>query len=306
MFTVSVVIVSFNTREKLRRCLEAVKGAHEVIVVDNASSDDSPEMAEREFPEVILLKNAENRGFGAANNQGAERATGDLILYLNSDCYAEPGAVERLASVFSEPTVAAGGGRLMHPDGELQLSSANRLTLWAVFCEQTLLEKLLPRSRLFSPYWNSWRHVSTAPVEQVMGACLMVRRGAPRFDERFFLYCEDTELCHRLREEGQILYVPEAAFVHELGSSSSGARWRTVALYNRGKELYFTIHGRPGSAAACLLLNRLGALLRLLVWAPACLLTLAVQARFRSQVGLFWKVLTAPLSGPRLPARKRQ
>lgn len=293
---VSVVIVSFNTRDKLKRCLAAVGPDHEAIVVDNGSSDGSAEMVAEAFPDVHLIRNAENRGFGAANNQGAALATRPYTLYLNSDAYAEPGSIERLALEMERPGVVACGGRLLNPDGSLQLSSANALTLWAVFCEQFWLEKLFPRSRWLSPYWNSWRYETAADVEQVMGACLMVRTGQAGFDERFFLYVEDTDLCHRLRRMGTIRYVPEARFVHELGSSSA-VRWQAVARYNRGKELFFLLHRGPSARAACLILDRFGALLRLLVWLAATLVTLFAVPRFRRQAAGFARVLLAPLEG---------
>ena len=124
-------------------------------------------------------------------------------------------------------------------------------------------------------------------------------RSRERFDERFFLYCEDTDLCYRLRKHGKIVYEPEAVFTHELGSSSSGiGRWKSVARYNRGKELYFQIHHGSFASGVCLFLDRLGALLRLLIWLVPSLLTLGLVKRFRDQVGLFARVLTTPLQGP--------
>lgn len=293
---VSVIVVSFNTCEKLRRCLTALGAEHQVIVVDNASADGSPEMVQTEFPHVKVIANAENGGFGAANNQGLAVATGELVLLLNSDAYVAPDTVSRLAEVFADPSVVAAGPRLVNPDGTLQWSAARELGLWAVFCEQAYLEKLLPGSRLFSPYWVRPSGDDTLDVEQVMGACLMMRLGE-RFDERFFLYCEDTDLCRRLRKRGRILYVPSLSVVHDLGSSSSQNRWRAVARYNHGKELYFRLHHGWAAWAVCLLLDRMGALLRLVVWT---LLALASGLRRdrRSQVTLFARVLTAPIFGP--------
>lgn len=291
--TVSVIEVSFNTIDFLRTCLASLGEADEVIVVDNASHDGSSEMVEREFPGVRLIRNERNLGFGTANNRGIEVASSDLVLLLNSDAYARPEAIRKLAKVFDDPKVVAAGGRLLNPDGTLQNSTAKRLTLWVVFCEQLYLE------RLFRAYWTTASLPQDRPseTEQVMGACLMMRP-IERFDERFFLYCEDTELCTRLRRHGVILYVPDAEFVHELGASSSAGRWRSVARYNRGKELYFAIHHGPASMIACFLLNRFGALLRLTVWGIPTVLTLGLVGRFRSKAGLFARVLVAPLRGP--------
>lgn len=294
---VTVIVVSYNTRELLRRCLESVKEAHQVIVVDNASRDGSPEMVEAEFPRVKLIRNHLNRGFGAANNQGLAAMTGDLALLLNSDAVAFPGSVPKLAAVFDDDGVVAAGGRLQGDDGHEQLSCCNALTLWAVVCEQFLFEKLLPFSAVFAPYWLNRRLTGSGPfkVEQCMGACLMMRP-VERFDERFFLYCEDTELCHRLRRHGKILFVREAPFGHALGASSSKTRWQAVARYNRGKELYFRLTSGWVAMGVCWLLDRLGAFIRLV----GGLIT-AWHPRGREKVSVFARVLFAPVNGPSLP-----
>ena len=300
---VSVVVVSYNTREKLRRCLSCIEPQHEVIVVDNGSTDGSAAMVKSDFPQVRLIENSGNVGFGAANNQGLELARREIVFFLNSDAYAEAGAINLLASKMDYDTVAV-GGQLLNPDGSVQDSAANELTLWAVFCEQTYLEKLFKGSALFSPYWITHCLNGESHVAQVMGACLMVKP-VERFDERFFLYCEDTALCKRLSRHGRIKYVPDARFTHELGSSSVGAsRWLSVARYNRGKELYFSIHRGAFASFLCWSLNRKGAFFRLLIYAFATLFTLGTRLTLRERVILWWKVLTAPLQGPDRPLRK--
>ncbi|MER3495866.1 MAG: hypothetical protein C4320_03095 [Armatimonadota bacterium] len=259
---VSVVIVSFNTADSLRRCLAAVEQEHEVIVVDNGSADASVAMVRAEFPAVHLIEAGENLGFGRACNLGAGMATGDLLLFLNSDCYAAEGAIRKLAEVFEDASVSGAGGRLLHPDGTLQNSTAHRMTLSVVLWEQFLLEKVWPI------YWTTRHFPLDRPsrTEQVMGACLMTRRpGFPGFDGRFFLYMEDTMLCDQLRHLGNILWVPDAVFTHELGTSSQGSWWKGVARYNRGKELYFLITRGRGAQMICRGLNKIGALLRIVL-----------------------------------------
>ncbi len=285
-----MVVVSFNTREKLRRCIGCIEPEHEVIVVDNRSTDGSAEMVKSDFPQARLIENSGNVGFGAANNQGMELARRELVLFLNSDCYASPGAISTLASKLDIGVVAV-GGKLLNIDGSLQESVANELTLWAVFCEQTYLEKLFRNSPLLSPYWVTRKLSADSDVAQVMGACLMIKP-IEQFDERYFLYCEDTDLCKRLRRHGKILYVPEAEFTHELGSSSVGiSRWLSVARYNRGKELYFSIHQGSFASGLCWVLNRWGAFLRLLIYSLLSVVTLGKKG---DHVRLWWKVLTAP------------
>ena len=143
-------------------------------------------------------------------------------------------------------------------------------------------------------------------------------RKVEHFDERFFLYCEDTELCRRLQKRGRIRFVPSAVFEHKLGGSSDGLRWWSVAMYNRGKELYFGIHHSRFQAVVCLCLNRLGAALRLVVWLVVgvssilliiglVLIILMPLLKKRQifhpfrQVALFARVLFAPISGPVTP-----
>lgn len=293
---VSVIVVSFNTKEKLRQCLSCIEPEHEVIVIDNASSDGSADMVESEFPSAKLVRNSENLGFGAANNVGMAAMSRRLALFLNSDCYAKPGAITRLSLRFTDPNVVAAGGRLQNPDGSHQPSVAGHLTLWRVFQEQTFLELIFRPFGL--GYWIIEPFQETRIVPQVMGACLMCRPIA-RFDERFFLYCEDTDLCKRLEAHGTILHEPSAEFIHELGSSSAGAeRWKSVARYNRGKELYFEIHHGRFQSRVCWLFNRSGALLRLLIWLVPTVVTLGLAPRFRAKVGLFAKVLSCPILGP--------
>ncbi len=346
--SLSIIVVSFNTRDLLRRCLASLGRNHEVIVVDNASSDGSAEMVKSEFPQVRLIANDGNLGFGAANNVGLDAMTGDMALLLNSDAFATEGAVETLLAAMEDETIVACGGRLLDPgrtkvldysdyvqelsmgrgligtedcvrkrwreaiDLSTQNSCSNRLSVWAVFCEQTGLEKLLPGSPVFSPYWctqrilqavsargnaNDPRSSPSFDVAQVMGACLMMRP-VERFDERFFLYCEDTELCRRLSQHGRIVYVPDAVFGHELGASSASARWESVARYNRGKELYFAIHHGRFQSGLCWILNRMGAILRFVGGGVATLLTLGRVHSYRYKAATFWRVLTAPVSGP--------
>jgi GT2 family glycosyltransferase len=154
--------------------------------------------------------------------------------------------------------------------------------------------------KLVGGYWRSffiWQKIAKpTEVAQVMGACLMMRP-LERFDERFFLYCEDTDLCKRLRRHGTIVYdgcPPD--FVHELGSSSSGEnRWLGVARYNRGKELYFSIHHGAAASAVCWLFDRLGAFARLVLYVILDMFTLGKR---HASVKLWWKVLTAPRLGP--------
>lgn len=271
----TAVVVSYNTVDKLRRCLLAL-GDVATIVVDNASKDGSPEMVRSEFPDARLVANPDNRGFSSANNQGLALVDTTLTLFINSDAYADPGAVSKLADAFENGKIVVAGGRLRNPDGSLQESVARPFTLGQVFLEQSLLEKV------FGGYWITRGLHGTAKVPQVMGACLMARtddlQAVGGWDERYFLYCEDTDLCLRLSAKGEIAWVEAAGFEHELGSSSRKEPWRGIARYNRGKELYFRIHQGVPAALVCKVLDAGGAALRMIV-----------KPR---QFSTWWKVLT--------------
>lgn len=308
MSTVTAIVVSYNSVNELPSCLNALKRERcdEIIVIDNNSQDGSADYVEHNFPEVVLIKNLENYGYGKACNQGLSIAASDFALILNSDTIAQPNSISRLKELMDKQGDAvACGGSLFFPDGRLQESAASELTLWVVFCEQTYLEKIFPRSNLFSPYWVSKRHVLEngfevpLEVEQVMGACLMMRRldgEFLRFDEGFFLYCEDTELCSRLREKGKIFYVPNARFVHLLGKSSADERWKSISYYNRGKERYFSLKKSTFAAFLCFAFNRFGALLRLSIWTALFLVSLGRVTNSAQKVGVWARVLAARIN----------
>ncbi len=298
---VSVIIVSYNTRELLRECLESLlcppAGATtptlEVIVVDNASADGSAQMVAEQFPQVRLIANPDNRGFGAACNQGLVAAQGRYALILNADIRAQASALGRLVQFMdAHPDAAMCGGQLRYPDGRVQPSCARELTLWWVFCEQSMLAKLFPRVRLFGGYWRTeWDFNATIETEQVMGACMLLRRPFPRFDEAYFLYCEDTDLCYRVRQSGgRIYYVHDAVFVHHLGASGEPQRAQMVIYYNRGKERYFRKFHGAWQARVCCWLNKSGALLRVAIGMLGTALTLGRRPRLRQYASTFWQV----------------
>lgn len=305
MPTLTIIVVNYNTRDSLRRCLKALGTEHEVIVVDNASRDDSAQMVEIDFPHVKLIANKKNRGFGPAANQAITAMTGELGMLMNADCRPRADSVRRLVEAFGEaPDAVAVGPRLVFPNGATQDSAANALTLWSVFCEQTGLQKLLPWTRIFAPYWESERLMNMSgpvhQVDQIMGACILFKP-LVKFDEDYFLYCEDTDFCHRLSQFGLIYYVKDAVFEHDLGASSRLFRWETIARYNRGKEMFFEKHYGKAAREVCIFINRCGALSRLLVWFLLLILSFGAWKKAWEKSHQWWKVLFVPRRGPELP-----
>jgi GT2 family glycosyltransferase len=260
--TVSIVIVSFNAREHLERCLEEVGGgAHEVVVVDNASSDGSPALVRERFPSVKLIELPENVGFGAANNVGMEAAGGDLFLLLNSDAWPVGEAIERLAAfTAASPRAGVVGPRLRNPDGSLQRSVRGRPTPWRLATEYLFLRYLGRRTRAFNGFYGAgFDHESVRSVEVVKGAVMLVRRDAYEatggFDPDFFMYGEEMDLCYRVGKAGwEVVFDPEAEFVH-IGGVSTGARWGDRPAFGpmrreqlRGHLRFIAKHQGPRSA----------------------------------------------------------
>jgi hypothetical protein len=246
----SVVVVTYNARGHVERCLETVaEGPHEVIVVDNASTDGTQELVRERFPSARLIELPENIGFGAANNVGMEAAGGDYSLLLNSDAWPRADGIESLRAIAeANPEVGIAGPRLVGPDGRLQKSVRGFPTLWRLATEYFLLRKLAPGSRLLNNFYGSgFDYGSRRPAEFLMGAVLLLRRDAVEevggFDPAFFMFSEEVDLCYRMRAAGwAVEFTPDAEFVH-LGGASTAPAWdRMFREQLRGHLRFFAKH----------------------------------------------------------------
>ncbi|HEY8284616.1 MAG TPA: glycosyltransferase family 2 protein [Chloroflexota bacterium] len=230
MSRIAVAVVNFNTRECLRDCLRAVMqaGLSELVVVDNASTDGSREMVRTEFPQVLLHVNERNTGYGAGANQAVKHCAAPYVLLLNADTMPQPQALSVLESYLDRhPRVGVCGPLLLDPDGGTQLSCFPFPTPLNVFLELTDISRLPRRLPLIG---KSSRHVGRAhAVPWIKGAALALRRTAfdavGGFDESFFMYSEEIDLCYRLRLHGwQTHFVPDARIVHAGAASTLQCR----------------------------------------------------------------------------------
>jgi GT2 family glycosyltransferase len=232
MVDLSVSVVSFRTPDLLKRCLTAVAAERarlelEVTVVDNASNDGSVDLVEAEFGWVRLVANQHNRGFGAAHNQALRQARGRYWLLLNSDAAPEPGALRVLVDAMdADPTLGVTGPRLRYPNGAVQPSRRRFPTVATLFLESTQLQRFWPHNAVLRRYYVQDRSDDVPQdVDWLVGACLCLRAEALRqvglFDERFFMYSEEIDLCRRLHAAGwRVRYVPRAEVAHIEGGSS--------------------------------------------------------------------------------------
>lgn len=283
-FDASVVIVSFNTRDLLRECIqtllrEADGVAYEVIVIDNASHDGSPDMVATEFPEAKLIRSDVNLGFGAANNRGFEVARGRYIVLLNSDAFPRPRALQlSLEHMDRNPRVGLAGGRLVGRDDSWQPSARMFPSLLNEFLVMSGLAAKYSKSRLFGRADRTWAdNFQPAQVDWVPGAYSIIRRSvldrAGFFDDRFFLYYEEVDLCRRIKAAGcEIWYWPDVVTVHLGGESAKTMKTHEVSRFGsqlvlwrmRSELLYYRKHHGAAGARSVMLLetwwNRMRAL----------------------------------------------
>lgn len=254
--SISVVIINYNTCQELRACLETIRpeATSNVIVVDNDSSDGSVEMVRSNFPWVALHANGTNLGYGAGSNRAITGCTTKYVLLLNSDTLLEPGALKALSHYFEQhPRAAIVGPRLVNPDVTLQASCYPFPTPLDTFLENStcaiflgrLIRRSIPGIRRL--YWRTWPHDSARIVPWVKGAAMAIRReafnGVGGFDESFFMYFEDADLCYRMKKAGwEIHFAPVTTVVHVGGASTEQVRTSMAVRQIQSTDLFYRRH----------------------------------------------------------------
>ena len=271
----SAIVVTYNSGESIGACLEALTREDcEIVVVDNASSDDTIRRVEEfvAWNPVRLIANEQNLGFGAAVNRGAQEASGDVLLILNPDAIAEPGAVADIMRCLETTHAAAVGGALLENDGQPARGFAFRRipTLAALVFEAVLINQLWPGNPVNRRYrCLDADYSKQQEVEQPAGACLAITHTMwdklGGFDEQFFpVWFEDVDLCKRLRElDGQIFFCPQAHFRHAGAHSVGQLSFRDRQLFWYGNMMrYARKHFSKGKVAILRLAIIKGMLLR--------------------------------------------
>ncbi len=317
----SVIVVSWNVRDLLRECLTSVvneqaatsseqpeataaqpsrtRGAPtaEIIVVDNASADDTAAMVQAEFPQVHLIVNAHNAGFAAANNQAIAQARGRFLFLLNPDAYLRPGALAGLARFLTaRPEAAVVGPNVLNADGTWQAASFRFPTLWDLFCEAVFLSVLFPHSRLFArKEIGGFNRDCVREVDWVQGCALVIRRevwdAVGPFDEGYWMYVEELDWCRRAKGLGyRVFFTPEAEVVHYGKRAVARARAAILPLGFRSHFRYFRKFDGRGVELAVRLITLLQMGLRAAV---SAVMVIAKRGSERARWQENWRAYTA-------------
>ncbi|MEE4206594.1 MAG: glycosyltransferase family 2 protein [Erythrobacter sp.] len=239
----TVIMVSYNTRELTLIALETLlekagNVSMDIVLWDNASSDGSADAVAERFPDIKLVRSAENLGFAAANNAAAAGTVSPWLLLLNPDTETHPGAVEKLLDFArAHPEAGIVGGRTVFADGSLNIASCwNKMTVWSLLCRATGLSRVFSASRMFNPEAiGGWKRDTVREVDIVVGCFLLTSRELWErlggFRDKYFMFGEEVDLCLRAAELGyRPMITPEAQIVHHVGASYAASEERIVKV----------------------------------------------------------------------------
>ena len=257
MTDLSIVIVSWNTKKYLEECLTSLRTIDgnlsvETIVVDNASSDGTPEMIRAQFPEVTLLETGANLGFAGGNNVGIQKASGNYVCLINSDVNVPPDCLPKMHSYMEQnSTIGLLGPGMLYTDGRVHRSGMRFPTLWNLFLRALFLDSLFKRSRFFGGYlMKDFQFDRTTDIDVLNGWFWMARREALNqaglLDRRFFMYAEDVDWCKQFHLAGwRVVFYPEARALHYGGASAANAPSRfNVEMQRANLQYWKKYHGR--------------------------------------------------------------
>lgn len=274
--SISVIIVSWNAKTFLLQCIQSVLLQHsahpmEIIVVDNASSDGSPEAVKNSFPTIKLICNEDNYGFAKANNIGIRASEGEYLFLINSDVVIHKNCFTKMIEYVEEhPKIGMLGPRIVDSNGRTQRSCMGYPSLWNLLSRALALDSLFPKSKIFGgQLMTFWGHDQIRSVNVINGCFWMLRRSALAqvglLDERFFIYGEDIDWCKRFNQGGwDVVFFPHAEAMHYGGASSANAPVKFYLEMQRANYQYWMKHHSYIAAKVFLLINMLHHVLRIL------------------------------------------
>jgi GT2 family glycosyltransferase len=303
MMDVSIIIVSWNTRDYLLNCIRSLMRTEasscEVWVVDNGSKDGSASEVKQSFPRVRLIENDSNLGFAKAVNQGLQVFSGRYALLLNPDTEVKEGAIEKLLGFMEDhPEAGVAGVQLLNSDGTKQNSIANFPSLTTELFNKRTLRWLFPER--FPGKERSY--AGAIEVDSVIGACMMVRRKAADdvgfLDEAYFLFLEETDWCFRMKKAGwKVYHVPQAEIIHFQGRSVAQDKRRSKVEYDRSRYRFFKKNWGKAQWFTLLIGRMFGLLLGLIYWTVMCSFTFFEHEKWRRKLSVVAYLLEWHLKG---------
>ena len=274
----SIVIVTWNSRKDIDRCLHALSASGtrtpmEILVVDNASGDGTAAFVQSAFPGVVVLMSGTNAGFASGNNLALNRAQGRYLLLLNPDTVVHPGALDVLVRFMDDhPGVWACGPPLFNADGSPQRTGVRFPGIWNLLVESLFLDRAFPGTRLFGGHRQLYCDPEVPrSVDYLQGSCLLVRRSAMErvgeLDEGFFMYFEETDWCRRMKEAGgEVWYVPGPGVIHFGGGATGHYDEPRLLFYHRSLLRFFRKHHSPAAGVVLRLMLVFRSMIRIAVW----------------------------------------
>ena len=251
----SIIIVNYNVKEFLQNLIHSIEKASsnltkEIIIIDNASDDGSVDFIKEKFPHIKLIANQTNLGFGKANNQGLKISTGDYILFINPDTLVSENTLETIISFLKQnPQIGLAGCKIINDNGTFYLPCKRGFPgPWASFTKLTGLSKLFPKSKIFAKYNMTYLDENeTHEVDAVSGSFMMIPRTIYNkiggFDEQFFMYGEDLDLCYRVQKSGyKVFYVPKTQIIHYQGESTKRSSIDETKVFYNAMHLFVKKH----------------------------------------------------------------
>lgn len=277
---VSVIIVNWNTKELLSNCINSIQEktagvSYEIIIVDNNSADGSAEMIKMEFPHCKLVASNKNNGFSRGNNLGIHEAIGRYIFFLNPDTILVTNALNGMFKLMeSNQSVGAVGCKLLNRDGSIQFICARTFpTLFNQFSYYMMFNRLFPKSKRFTNVeLGYWDHKESMEIDCLSGACIFAKKSIidkiEGFDDSFFMYAEDVDLCYRIKQEGWKLYYLASEEIYHLGGASSkkqSHRYFSAIAMRESNYLLFNKHYGKTSSQIYKVIIFVGSLFRLII-----------------------------------------
>jgi len=247
----SIIIVNYKSADMIIGLIDSIYNGtkekdHEIIIVDNYSNDGGIKQIKERYPDIKVIENPDNLGFATAVNRGIKASRGQYLLILNPDIIIKPGAIDVLIkSLDDDPRAGAAGGKILNPDGSIQLSGKSFPDPMVMLFVTLGLHKILPHNPVTDKYYHSTEDYGKKhQVEHLMASFLMVKREAidkaGMMDEKFFLYCEDVDWCYRIHMSGyEIWYLPDSEVVHVKGATTSKNSYRAIVEYHKSAWYFY-------------------------------------------------------------------